>query len=103
MSCRGFLLAIYSATLGCLMGSPITDALHHALSVMSNESHAAVMFMLDDKYGVKIHGLSPVTMDDIRTGLQDIFGAAADILVHRMDEYLLQHSMPASTINVKAI
>lgn len=83
------------------MKSPLTDALHHALSVLSDESHAAVVFMLDDKYGVKMHGLSPVAKDDIRAGLQDIFGAAADVLVNRMEEYL-QHSV-AVAINVKAI
>ncbi|MCI0562980.1 MAG: hypothetical protein MN733_31265, partial [Nitrososphaera sp.] len=65
------------------MKSPLTDALHHALSVLNDESHAAVVFMLDDKYGVKMHGLSPVTKDDIRAGLQDIFGTAADVLVNR--------------------
>lgn len=101
MSCTGFLLAIYSAMQGWLMGSPITDALHRALSVLSDESHAAVIFMLDDKYGVKIHGLSPVSRDDIRKGLNEIFGVSADILLNRMDEYM-EHSVSAS-INVKAI
>lgn len=76
------------------------EALHRALSILSEESHAAVMFMLDDKYGVKMHGLSPVTKDDIKTGLQGIFGVAADILVSRMDEYLLRHSKLAPMIKV---
>jgi hypothetical protein len=82
------------------MESVITKALHYALSVLNEESHAAVVFMLDDRYGVKMHGFSPVNVDDIRAGLQDIFGQSADILINRINEYLFQHAKVASTINV---
>ncbi len=85
------------------MKSIIAEALHHALSVLSDESHAAVVFMLDDRYDVKLHGLTPINMDDIRKGLEDLFGQSAGILITRMDEYLLQHSAPVLEIKVSPI
>ncbi len=79
------------------MESLIAEALHEVLSVLSNESHAAVVFMLEDRYGVKLNGLVPVNVVGIKRGLTDLLGPSADILLNKMDEYMVQHAAAVPT------
>lgn len=79
------------------MESLIAEALHEALSVLSPESHAAVVFMLEDRYGVKLNGLVPVNAEGIQKGLTDLLGPSAGILFNKMNEYIIQHSADAAS------
>ncbi len=81
------------------MESLIAKALHEVLSVLSNESHAAVVFMLEDRYGVTLNGLAEVNAEGVRRGLTDLLGPSAEILFSRMNDYIIKHA--SSELDVK--
>lgn len=80
------------------MQSLVAEALHEVLSVLSDESHAAVVFMLESRHGVNLNGVAEVDFDGIRKGLTELLGSAADILISRMEEYIIQHPVAAPKI-----
>ena len=70
------------------MKSLSLESLHYALALFNDESHIAVINMLEKDHGINTldssHTLSP---DVIRRGLEPIFGSGTSILLKRMEEY----------------
>jgi hypothetical protein len=74
------------------MKNVVTEALDHLLSVFGKEAHFATVFMLENRYGIKANE-STLNMIDLKRGLAELFGDSADMLIHRMEEYILQNSV----------
>jgi hypothetical protein len=51
-----------------------------------------MVFMLENRYGIKVKDPG-FSMIDLRRGLVELLGDGADILVYRMEEYMLQNSV----------
>ena len=74
------------------MKSVMTEALDHVLSVFGKEAHFATVFMLENKFGIKANEPT-LNMIDLKRGFSELFGDSADMLIHRMEEYILQNSV----------
>jgi hypothetical protein len=70
------------------MKSLTLESLHYALSLFSDESHIAVIKMLEKDHGINMLDSScTLSPDVIRRGLESIFGTGTSILLKRIDEY----------------
>jgi hypothetical protein len=74
------------------MKSVVAEALDDVLSAFGKEAHFAMVFMLENRYGIKVKDPG-FSMIDLRRGLVELLGDGADILVYRMEEYMLQNSV----------
>jgi len=51
----------------------IAKSLHHALSILDDTTHAVVIFILEDRYGMRIQGQGQSSVEGIVKGLEEIF------------------------------
>lgn len=68
------------------MENPTAAALHSALSVLSNDTHAAIVFLLEQNHGIKLTGKDASRLNEIKKALEDIFGSAAEVIIHNMEK-----------------
>ena len=70
------------------MKSLTLESLHYALSVFSDESHIAVIRMLEKDLGINtLDSSSVLSLDVVKGGLESIFGTGASILLKRIEDY----------------
>lgn len=79
----------------------IAKSLHQALSILDDTTHAAVIFTLEDRYGMRIHWQGQSSVEGIVKGLEEIFGSAAQTLMIKMQQYLAQSALTWSDLTVK--
>ena len=69
---------------------PTSEMVHEVLSTFSNEAHAAIIFILADKYNVRVDGPAPSTMVEIVVALRKVFGESADLIIYKMNELAMK-------------
>jgi hypothetical protein len=80
------------------MNDQVGVSLHEALSILSDETHAAAVFMLEKNCNVRISGPCVSSIAEIEGALRTIFGDAAQVLIQRMAE-----SKQEKSINLKQV
>ena len=69
---------------------PTSAIVHAVLSTFSNEAHAAIIFILADKYNVRVDGPAPSSMDELVVALRQVFGESADLIIYKMNELAMK-------------
>ena len=81
----------------------IAKSFHHALSILDDTSHATAIFILEDRYGMRIHGQGQSTVEGIANGSGEMLSSAAQALMINMQHYLAQTALTWSDLTVKRV
>ena len=61
------------------------SALHEALSVFENEAHAAIIYILENNFGVRTSGQNPSTLRDLKIAFEAMFGSASSLMMVKVE------------------
>lgn len=64
-------------------------------------SDGVVVFVLEDTYGMRIHGQGQFSVEGIAKSLEEIFGSTTQTLMIKMQQYLAQSALTWSDLTVK--